>query len=68
MVWSPLWSAVSGHLRDDDGELKNLQKRIGQVENESLDSTNRALRALNEAQETGAKTAQVINKKNYTFI
>ncbi len=50
--------ARSNYSRDDSDELKRLQMQIGQVENESLDSTTRALRAINEAQETGAKTAQ----------
>ncbi len=48
----------SNYSRDDSDELKRLQMRIGQVENDSVESTTRALRALNEAQETGAKTAQ----------
>jgi len=50
--------ARSNYSRDDSDELKRLQMQIGQVENESLNSTTRALRAISEAQETGAKTAQ----------
>jgi len=46
------------YSRDDSNELKRLQERIGQVENDSVESTQRALRSLNEAQETGTKTAE----------
>lgn len=47
----------SSYSRDDQNELAELQKKIGQKEEESLESTYRALRSLNEAQETGTKTA-----------
>jgi chromosome segregation ATPase len=40
-----------------EDELKRIQAQIGHVENESLSSTQRALRALNEAEEVGTKTA-----------
>jgi exonuclease VII large subunit len=38
-------------------ELRQVQERIGQTENESLESTRRALRSLNESREIGTKTA-----------
>lgn len=47
------------YSRDDEDELKKLQMKIGQIENQSLASTQRALRSLNEATETGTKTAEV---------
>lgn len=43
---------------NDDEEFKRIQEQIGHVENESLSSTQRALRALNETEEVGAKTAE----------
>ena len=49
----------SAYSRDNGDELKRLQAQITRTENESLESTQRALRALNEAQDTGAKTAAV---------
>lgn len=45
---------------NDNDELNQLQQRIGHVENESLESTYRALRSLNETREIGVKTAEVI--------
>lgn len=51
-------AARSNYSRDDGDELKRLQERIGQTENDSVESTQRALRALNEAKETGSKTAE----------
>jgi hypothetical protein len=44
--------------QDHEDELKQVHARIGQVENDSLDSTRRALRSLYETQEVGAKTAE----------
>lgn len=40
-------------------ELDKIQQSIGRVENESLESTYRALRSLNETREIGVKTAEV---------
>ena len=45
-------------IKDDD-DLEALQQKIGQVENDSLESTRRALRSLNETHEVGVKTAEV---------
>jgi hypothetical protein len=42
-------------------ELSRVQQKIGHVENESLESTYRALRSLNETREIGVKTAEVCN-------
>ena len=42
----------------DEDNLKRIQERIGQVENDSLESTQRALRCLNETNEIGVKTAE----------
>lgn len=53
----------SRYSKDDANELKNLQERIGQVENESVESTYRALRSLNEAKETGIKTAEELHNQ-----
>ena len=41
-----------------DDEFKRIQEQIGHVENESLSSTQRALRALREAEEVGTNTAK----------
>lgn len=43
--------------RDEEEHLKQLQERIGRSENESLESTRRALQCLNETHEIGVKTA-----------
>lgn len=43
---------------EDDEELNKIQERIGRVENDSLESTQRALRILNETEEIGVKTAR----------
>jgi hypothetical protein len=42
-----------------ENELKQHKQRIGQIENESLESTYRALRSINETTEIGVKTAAV---------
>ena len=42
----------------EEENLKRIHERIGQVENDSLESTQRALRSLNEANEIGVKTAE----------
>lgn len=47
----------SAYSKDSSDELAKIQARIARTEDESLESTQRALRALNEAQDTGAKTA-----------
>ncbi len=39
--------------------LENIQQQINKVENESLESTYRALRSLNESEQIGNSTAQV---------
>lgn len=49
----------SAYSKDSSDELAKIQARIARTEDESLESTQRALRALNEAQDTGAKTAAV---------
>ena len=43
----------------DDEELKHKYMEINRIENESLESTYRALRSLNETEEIGIKTAAV---------
>jgi hypothetical protein len=43
--------------RDEEDNLKQIQERIGRSENESLESTRRALQCLNETHEIGVKTA-----------
>ncbi len=57
----------------NDEELKHKYlERINQVENESLESTYRALRSLHETEEIGKNTASVsyfnLNKKKRYFI
>ena len=44
---------------EPEENLKKIQEKIGHVENESLSSTQRALRMLNETTEIGEKTASV---------
>lgn len=41
----------------DEDDLKQIQEKIGRIENDSLESTYRALRVLNETQEVGVATA-----------
>lgn len=48
-------AGVNGNAQED--ELKRIHEQIGNVENESLASTQRALRALRESEEIGTKTA-----------
>lgn len=43
---------------DEEDTLEQIQERIGRVENDSLESTRRALRTLNETEEVGVKTAE----------
>jgi hypothetical protein len=43
--------------REEELELRLTQQKIGQVENESLESTRRALRTINETYDIGATTA-----------
>lgn len=45
---------------DDDNNLEQIQQKIGKVENDSLESTQRALRMLNETHDIGVNAAQVI--------
>ena len=44
--------------QDPTEEYGKIQERIGVVENESLESTRRTLRMLNETEEIGVKTAE----------
>jgi len=44
---------------NDDDNLEQIKQKIGKTENESLASTSRALRMLNETYDIGADTAQV---------
>ena len=48
----------SGAAEAGESDLKQLHERIGQAENESLESTRRALRCLNETHEVGVNTAR----------
>ena len=52
-----------GAAASEDEVLRQTQERIGYVENESLESTRRALRTLNETHEVGAKTAEELHKQ-----
>jgi hypothetical protein len=47
---------------NDDDNLEQIKEKIGKTENESLSSTQRALRMLNETYDIGADTAQVTLK------
>lgn len=47
--------------QEDENDLKQAQERINRTENESLESTARALRMLNETEEVGIKTASELN-------
>lgn len=49
--------------RNEDDDIRFIQEKIGKVENDSLESTARALRVLNETQEIGAKTAQELYRQ-----
>lgn len=48
---------------DENNELTQIQQKIGHVENESLDSTRRTLRTLNESYEMGVKTNEMLNEQ-----
>ena len=48
----------NSHNNDDDS-LEQIQQKIGKTENDSLESTQRALRMLNETHEIGVGAAQV---------
>jgi hypothetical protein len=56
------WGSGSAYNNDDDS-LEQIQQKIGKTENDSLESTQRALRMLNETHEIGVGAAQV--KFNY---
>jgi synaptosomal-associated protein 29 len=43
---------------DPEADLKQLHERMGRVENDSLESSRRALRCLNETHEVGVNTAR----------
>lgn len=47
----------------EDDDIRFIQEKIGRVENDSLESTTRALRILNETQEIGAKTAEELYRQ-----
>lgn len=47
-----------GKFTYDEEETQQIQAKIGQIEDDSLASTQRALRMLNETEEIGNKTAQ----------
>ena len=49
--------SLYGH--DDEEDLSQIQQKIGKVENNSLESTQRALRMLNKTHEIGVGAAQV---------
>ena len=49
----------ASYSKGPEDELKQLKERIGYVENESLQSTERALRSIIETREIGTKTAEV---------
>jgi synaptosomal-associated protein 29 len=49
---------ANNHDNNGEEDLRQVQERIGKVENDSLESTQRALRMLNETEEIGVKTAQ----------
>ncbi|RNA39382.1 synaptosomal-associated 29 [Brachionus plicatilis] len=49
--------------RPEDDDIRFIQEKIGKVENDSLESTTRALRVLNETQEIGAKTAVELHRQ-----
>jgi hypothetical protein len=48
-----------GRSSQDEEELKQIQEKIGHIENQSLQSTTNALRTLNETYEIGVKTGEV---------
>ncbi|CAF0819800.1 unnamed protein product [Brachionus calyciflorus] len=47
----------------DEDDIRFIQEKIGRVENDSLESTTRALRILNETQEIGAKTSEELYRQ-----
>ena len=49
----------ASYSKGPEEELKRLKERIGHVENESLQSSERALRSIVETREIGTKTAEV---------
>ena len=53
----PAWG--NSNNNNDDDSLEQIQQKIGKTENDSLDSTQRALRMLNETHEIGVGAAQV---------
>lgn len=59
--------AYGGSTPQND-ELNFYQQQIGSSLNESLASTQRSLQLLNESEETGAATAQVIEEKHLLRI
>ena len=57
--------ASSYGQNNDDDNLGQIQQKIGKVENDSLESTQRALRMLNETHEIGVGAARVSIQKLY---
>lgn len=59
----PAANGGGGGGGEGDDEMRQIQEKIGRVENESLSSTQRALRALAETEEVGTKTAaELVNQ------
>jgi hypothetical protein len=52
----------NNNLSHED-DLRFIQEKIGKVENDSLESTRRALRMLNETEEVGVKTAAELEQQ-----
>ena len=53
------WGSGSAYTNNNDDSLEQIQQKIGKTENDSLESTQRALRMLNETHEIGVGAAQV---------
>ena len=49
---------------NDEPHLEQIKLKIGKTENDSLSSTQRALRMLNDTEDVGIKTSEVI----YDFL
>ena len=60
----PAWGNLNNN--NDDDSLEQIQQKIGKTENDSLESTQRALLLLNETHEIGEGAAQV--SLFYVFI
>ena len=53
----PAWG--NSNNNNDDDSLEQIQQKIGKTENDSLETTQRTLRMLNETHEIGVGAAQV---------